>query len=204
MFVSISKERFLNARHRFFEWRYELDYARKAMLALLFACLTGMAAFIRIPVPFSPVPFTGQVFIVLLSGMVLGHLWGGLSQVLYLGIGFAGVPWFTGGVGGVSVVYGPTIGYLIGFVVAALLIGWLVDKKAEFRQIKFQIPIMLAAILVIYAFGVPLLALNAGVSIWTAVLWGAAPFIIVDVLKLALAVITGKVIMTKQPFGQTS
>ena len=202
MFVSISKERFLDARHRFYEWRYELDFARKTLLALWFACLTGLAAFVRVPVPFSPVPFTGQVFIVLLSGMVLGHLWGGLAQVMYLGIGLAGVPWFTGGVGGISVVYGPTIGYLLGFVAAALLIGWLVDRKVEYRKVKFQVPIMLVAVLTIYAFGVPILALNAGVDLWTAVLWGAAPFILVDILKLILAVFTGKVIMTKQPFGQ--
>jgi len=182
-----------------------LDFVRKTMLALAFACLTGLGTFIRFYVPFSPVPFTAQVFFVLLSGMVLGHLWGGISQSLYVGIALLGVPWTTQG-GGFDAVFGYTGGYLFGFIAAAFLIGWLTDKDAKFRKLQYQVPIHTLGILVIYAIGVPVLALSTGMSLtgWTGALWlGAGIFIIVDLMKLALSGIAGKALLTKQPFGGT-
>ncbi len=204
MFVSISKDKFLNARHRFFEWRYELDFARKILLALAFACLTGLGTFIRFYVPFSPVPFTAQVFFVVLSGMVLGHIWGGISQSLYVGLALLGVPWTTGG-GGVGVVFGYTGGYLLGFIVAALLVGYLTDSNPKYRQLHYQMPIMILGVLVIYILGVSVLAASLSMSLfgWTGAIWlGAGIFIIVDAIKLALAGVAGKALLTKQPFGQ--
>jgi biotin transport system substrate-specific component len=200
MNVTISRQGFLDARHRFFEWRNELDYARKTLLALAFACLTGLGAFIRIYTPFTPVPFTAQVFFVLLSGSVLGHVWGGVSQSLYLGIGLLGVPWFSGGIGGTSVLLGPTAGYLFGFIAAAFLIGWFTDKYPASRRFRYHLPVMILAVLVLYAFGVLVLAINASVSIWEALLLGAVPFIALDIVKAILAASAGKIILTKEPF----
>jgi biotin transport system substrate-specific component len=205
MFVSISKERFLDARHRFYEWRYELDFARKVMLALFFACLTGLGTFIRFYVPFSPVPFTAQVFFVLLSGMVLGHIWGGVCQSLYVGLAMLGVPWTTAG-GGVDVVFGYTGGYLLGFIVAALLVGYLTDSDQKHRQLRYQMPIMVLGVLVIYILGVSVLTASLSMPLfgWSGAIWlGAGVFLLVDTIKLALAGAAGKMLLTKQPFGHT-
>jgi biotin transport system substrate-specific component len=93
------------AKYNVFRWRYELNIPKKLALALGIACLTGLAAQIRIPVPWSPVPVTGQTFAVLLAGVVLGRWWGGISLALYAGLGAAGLPWFNGGAGGISIKY---------------------------------------------------------------------------------------------------
>ena len=77
-------------RYNFFKWRYELNVAHKVVLAISFACLTGLMAQMRIYLPFTPVPITGQVLAVLLAGVLLGKRYGGLSQVFYVGIGAAG------------------------------------------------------------------------------------------------------------------
>lgn len=204
MEVTIDIDRYKYLRHRFYEWRYELDFARKIMLALGFACLTGLGTFIRFYVPFSPVPFTAQVFFVLLSGMVLGHIWGGISQALYVGLAMMGVPWTTQG-GGVSVVFGYTGGYLLGFIIAALLVGYLTDLDPKYRKLHYQMPIMVLGVLTIYAIGVAVLALSLDMPFvgWEGAIWvGAGVFILVDTIKLILAGAAGKVLLTKQPFGR--
>jgi biotin transport system substrate-specific component len=200
MEVNIAIERYTNARHRFYEWRDELDFARMTMLALAFACLTGLGAFIRVYTPFSPVPFTAQVFFVLLSGAVLGKYWGGISQALYVGIGLVGMPWFAGGTGGVTILYGATAGYLFGFVLASFLVGWLTDSYPESRKLKLHLPVMFLGILVIYACGVPVLALNQGIGLLDAALVGGGIFLAFDIVKAVLAAGAGKVLLTKQAF----
>ena len=93
-----------------FSWRRGLGLAGNVMLSLCFAGLTGLAAQVRVPLPFTPVPITGQVFAVLLGGVFLGGGYGALSQILYLGMGAAGVPWLAGGGSGLPL--GPT-GYTV-------------------------------------------------------------------------------------------
>jgi len=198
--MNVNVDGFIDARHRFFQWRTELDFVRMSMLAMAFAFLTGAGALLRVYTPFSPVPFTAQVFFVLLSGAMLGRYWGGLSQVMYLGIGMLGVPWFAGGTGGWTIIYAPTIGYLLGFIAAAFLIGWLTDKYPQSRQFKYHFPVMLMGILTIYAFGVPVLALNAGIGLAEAALIGGGIFLIFDIVKALLAGAAGKILLTKQAF----
>ncbi|UCG41646.1 MAG: biotin transporter BioY, partial [Acidimicrobiia bacterium] len=84
-----------------------------------FALLTGLTALWEIPLPFTPVPITGQTFAILLAGATLGLRAGAASQLLYLAMGIVGVPFFAGGSSGWEVVTGPTVGYLVGFVAAA-------------------------------------------------------------------------------------
>ena len=83
-------------RNRFYEWQNELDLARRVMLALGFACLTGLLAQVKFFLPGNPIPITGQVFAVLVAGVVLGGRFGALSQGLYVGLGLVGVPWLAG------------------------------------------------------------------------------------------------------------
>ncbi|MCK4969289.1 MAG: biotin transporter BioY, partial [Thermoplasmata archaeon] len=108
-------------RQEFYDWRDSAETVQMLMLAFIFACLTGLGAFMRVYTPWTPVPFTAQVFFVLLSGTVLGSRYGGLSQMMYVLLGVLGVPWFAGGEGGYDYVVGATGGYLVGFVLAASL-----------------------------------------------------------------------------------
>ena len=102
---------------------------KKMAFASLFAALIAVGAYIKIPIPFSPVPITLQVFFIFLAGAMLGARWGTLSVIVYLLLGIVGLPVFSGGASGLGVLLGPTGGYLIGFVVAAFLVGTLCEKK---------------------------------------------------------------------------
>ncbi len=108
-----------------FRWRYELSIPKKLALALGMAALTGLVAQVRFPLPWSPVPITGQTFAVLLAGVLLGRWWGGASLAFYAGIGAVGLPWFAGWSGGFAAITGPSGGYIMGFVLAALFLGHL-------------------------------------------------------------------------------
>jgi len=118
----------------FFNWSRSLSVARKIVLALAMACITGLSAQIRIPLPFTPVPITMQTFFVLLAGILLGRNWGGISQLIYVGTGMLGVQWFTGGIGGYGIIFGPTGGYLIGFILAAFFLGYTIDRYVKLRN----------------------------------------------------------------------
>ena len=145
------------------------------------AALTGLAA--QIYIPLQPVPVSLQTFTVLLSGAALGPIRGGLAMSLYLVAGVAGVPWFAEGNSGLGL---PTFGYIVGFVVAATLVGWLARRGLD-RTVPTTLGIMVLGNLVIYAFGVPWLAAALDVDLATALELGAWPFLIGDALKIALA-----------------
>ncbi|HJW88180.1 MAG TPA: biotin transporter BioY, partial [Dehalococcoidia bacterium] len=91
---------YVDLRYRLFRSRDQAGLVYKVLLALGVAGLTGLAAQVRIPLPWSPVPITAQTFVVLLSGVMLGRWWGGASLALYAGLGALGVPWFNGWTGG--------------------------------------------------------------------------------------------------------
>ena len=112
-----------------FKWSRSLTIAKKIAFALTLACATGLSAQVRIPLPFTPVPITMQTFLVLISGVILGRRWGGLSQIMYVGVGVLGIPWFAG-----SSIFGPTGGYLIGFILAAFFLGHVIDTYLHLRN----------------------------------------------------------------------
>lgn len=155
------------------------------LLIVLGAALLALLAQIRIPLPFTPVPVTGQTFGVLLIGAALGARKGAASVALYLGLGLAGLPVFTGGGAGMSHLVGATGGYLIGFVLAATLVGWLAERGYE-RNFRTALLPFLAGTLLIYLCGVLWLAAFVG-SLSKAVELGVTPFLAGDALKLLLA-----------------
>ncbi len=168
--------------------------ARSAVTNVAFilggALLTAGAA--QISIPMWPVPITGQTFAVLLVGTTLG-LWRGLASMLtYVVLGAIGLPVFTGAQGGLdSLTSGPTVGYIIGFVLAGALTGWMAQRGLD-RTVWGAVSIFLAGEAVIYAVGLPWLAVflaNAGAEhdVATTLSLGLVPFIIGDVLKAALA-----------------
>lgn len=205
--MQISLARYYEARYSFYRWRYETKVIYKVLLALGFAVFTGLVAQIKIPLPWSPVPITGQTFAVLLAGVLLG-VWGGLSQALYVGIGAAGVPWFAGWKGGIGVLTGATGGYLIGFILAALFLGFFTDKFIKSRSFLSMLILMLFANFVIIH-GLGLLQLsNFLASIgkpakdFLHLLWlGTIPFIPGDITKAVLAALITRAITPKTSYN---
>ncbi|MDW4905825.1 biotin transporter BioY [Streptomyces sp. ADMS] len=155
---------------------------RDAALVLGGAGLTGVAAQIAVPVPGSPVPVTGQTFAALLVGTALGAGRGLAALVVYALAGLAGVPWFAEGGSGTSV----SFGYILGMVLASAAVGALARRGAD-RSVLRMAGTMLLGGAIIYAIGVPYLALAAGMSASAAIAAGLTPFLLGDALKAALA-----------------
>ena len=158
-----------------------------AVVAVIgFAALTAVAAQWVIPLPFTPVPITGQTFAVLLSGAALGWRLGAASQALYLVAGIVGLPVYADSGSGLSTFSGGTAGYLVGFIFAAALIGRLAERRQD-RHVSTTVSAFLAGSGIIYAFGVAGLMVNLGWGLNEAILKGVAPFVFGDVLKAVAA-----------------
>ncbi|WP_369367094.1 biotin transporter BioY [Streptomyces sp. CG4] len=157
--------------------------ARDAALVVGGAVLTGLAAQVAVPVPGSPVPVTGQTFAALLVGTALGTRRGFLSLALYALAGVAGVPWFADGTSGAGSV---SFGYILGMLLASAAVGALARRGADRSPVRMAGTMVLGEA-IIYAVGVPYLALAAHMSLSQAVAAGLTPFLIGDLLKAALA-----------------
>jgi biotin transport system substrate-specific component len=192
---------YAHLRHRYHEWRYSLDFAHKVILALGFACLVGLLAQVRIPLGFTPVPLTGQTFGVLMAGIALGTYWGGASMLLYVGIGAIGMPWFQDMNHGVQYIFGSTYGYLVGFIVVALIVGLMTDINIKTRSAKQLLPLMILSSILILAIGSAWLAVIKEVSVWQALIWGFVPFIGLDICKSIAAAGIGSAMTTKKAYG---
>jgi biotin transport system substrate-specific component len=147
------------------------------------AALTGMAAQVAVPLPFTPVPLSLQTLTVLLAGAALGPVRGIAAMGLYLAVGAIGVPWFAEGNSGLGFV---TLGYVLGFIAAAGVVGALARRGSD-RSVVGAAAVMALGNLVVYAFGVPYLAVAAGMDLPTAVTLGAVPFLLGDALKVVIA-----------------
>lgn len=149
-----------------------------------FTFLTALGAKTRILLPFTPVPITMQLLMVLLAGAFLGTAKGSLSQALYLAWGISGLSWFSGMAGGLAVLAGPTGGYLVGFVVTAVLAGLLVPKTKTF--FSTYLAFFIASLATLF-FGWLHLSLFVNGSFAASFKLGVLPFLVGDVLKVAAA-----------------
>ncbi|MFC1399994.1 MULTISPECIES: biotin transporter BioY [Streptacidiphilus] len=156
--------------------------ARDLALVVGGAALTGIAAQISVPVPGSPVPVTGQTLAALLVGTALGTRRGVAAMGLYLVAGLAGVPWFAAGSSGSGV----TLGYIIGFMLAGVVVGELARRGADRSPLRTAAAMVLGS-LAIYAVGVPYLAVSLHVGLGRAASLGLYPYLLGDALKVALA-----------------
>lgn len=127
--------------------------AKNLTYSAMFAALTAIGAFIRVPLPI--IPFTMQLFFVVFAGIFLGSKLGLISQLIYVLIGLSGVPVFTKG-GGLNYVFQPSFGYLIGFILAAYFAGLVVEKFKK-NNFKTYMVASLVAVITIYLCGVPYL-----------------------------------------------
>ena len=160
---------------------------RDVLLVVGGAAVTGVAAQVAFTIPsISPVPFTLQTFAVLLVGASFGWLRGALAMSLYLVAGLAGVPWFAQGASGYNADTKATMGYLVGFVVAAGLAGWL-SQRGNDRRFMSSVTEMFLTTLVIYVIGVAVLMAVLNVDLVTGIEFGVLPFVVTDTIKLLAA-----------------
>ncbi len=192
------------AKYDVFRWRYELSIPKKLVLALGMAVLTGLLAQVRFPLPWSPIPITGQTFAVLLAGVLLGRRWGGASLAIYAGLGAVGVPWFSGWTSG----FGATGGYLIGFILAALFMGHFTDTYVRSRSFLSMLGLMLFAnFILIYVPGLLWLGLwlnlvkGAPAGFIALLGMGAIPFIAGDITKAIMAAAMARGVTPKQAYN---
>ena len=148
-----------------------------------FVVLTAIGAFIRIPLPFTPVPITLQTFFVLASGIYLGGRDAALSQILYVALGVLGLPLFAGA-GGLAHAMGPTGGFLLAFPIAAGLVGRWVEPGDRLRKAAL---VLIAADVVIFALGASWFAATTGVGPERALALAVLPFLPGTVIKTGAA-----------------
>lgn len=163
-------------------WRRDL--VRDVILICLFSGFIALSSRIVIPLPLTPVPLTGQSFAVLLTGALLGSRLGPVAVLLYLVEGAAGLPVFFGGSSGPGHLAGPTGGYLVGFALAAWVVGGLAERGYD-RRYASSLLMMAGAQLVIYLCG--LVWLSRFVLPEQVLRLGLFPFLVGDALKLGLA-----------------
>jgi len=161
---------------------------RDVSLVIAGALFIYLTARIVLPVPGSPVPITGQTFGVLLVGGALGFRRGLIGVGLYVLLGVIGLPFFAEGKGGLSIIWGATGGYLLGFVVAGALVGRLAELGWD-RRLGGALGAMLLGSAVIYAIGLPWLGVVTSSTPAETIEQGLAPFLIGDALKLVLAAV---------------
>jgi len=157
---------------------------RGMIYAAMFGAVTAVGAFIIIPLP--PVPITLQTLFTALSGALLGGALGALSQVVYVLLGIIGLPVFAGGKAGLGVLFGPTGGYLIGFIAGSFVIGKIIEIKKEAGFLLIALA-MVVGFLVLYALGVLQLSIVAKLSFAKALSAGMIPFLIGDAVKIVVA-----------------
>lgn len=174
-----------------YRWREESSVVTKLSAAFVLALLMALAAQVRIMLPFTPVPFTSQVLVVLLGALVLGR-YGALGQGMYLVMGGA-LGWFSGMVG-FAALLGPTGGYLLGFVVASMVIGELVERRKDWSM-RQVLAVMSLGMLIIYSLGAAQLALFMGSDLTEAIVLGVVPFVIVDALKVLVSAGAGSLFL---------
>jgi biotin transport system substrate-specific component len=162
--------------------------ARDAGLVALGVLFTALLAQVAVPVPGSPVPITGQTLAVVLTAASLGPLRGTAVQVVYILAALVGLPFYSDASGGYDVVFGATGGYVFGFIPAAYLIG-LAAKHGADRNVWKSVPLFIAGQAVIFAVGVPWLAVSTGQSLTWALENGFYPFILGGIVKAAIAAI---------------
>jgi len=152
--------------------------ARETVVVLGFALALAVASRIALPLGFTPVPVTAQTFVVLVGGVLLGSRRAGGGGLAYLALGVAGVPWFATG--------GATLGYIVGFALAALLVGRAAESGRLARR-GSALAVMAGAHATIYLLGATWLALFLGVGPVAALTLGVVPFLIGDTIKVLVA-----------------
>ena len=180
------------------ESRPLLDTRDVVFIALFAAIIAALAAFPPITLPFAGVPITAQTLGVMLAGGIIGAVRGGLAIVLFLLLVAIGLPLLPGGRGGFGVFLGPTGGFLIGWIIAAFAIGYMTERLWHRLNYVLAFAIcILGGVVLLYAIGVPWIALVAKIPLSTA-LTGSLSFIPGDIIKALIA--AGVIVTVKRSY----
>ncbi|RBQ24084.1 hypothetical protein ALNOE001_04570 [Candidatus Methanobinarius endosymbioticus] len=202
--MNINIDSYCYIRENVFEKIQRTKTVDKIVMAILMAFLTGILAQIVLPLPWIPVPITGQTLGALASGLFLGKRYGALSQIMYILGGVVGIAWYGEMTSGLDILLGSTFGYFIGLVLAAALIGHFAEKYSESRKFKKMFVLMSIA-----NFGCVYIPGLIGLTVWmystqgafpdiiTLFMMGLAPFIIGDIFKIGIAAGISKVGLPK-------
>jgi len=163
---------------------------RMTVFASLLAALMAAGAYLAIPI--GPVPIVLQNMFVFLAGLLLGCRWGLASVAVYLLAGACGLPVFAGGMGGIGRIVGPTGGYLLSYLPAVLLIGFISEKGA--RRSLYDVVAMICGSFVVYACGVTWLKMLTDMSWGKTLAVGMYPFLLGDAMKIAAAAVIAKTV----------
>lgn len=194
MIITENLNKLHEMQYSWYTWRNNASTTTMILLSFLVACFTGLMAQVTIAVPWSPVLISLQTFAVLTAGVLLGGRYGGFSLILYTVLGIIGMPWFTNMNHGLSAIFGASGGYIIGFIIAAAFIGYVFDHSVKARKAKYSVIFMsIANFVCIYIPGViglyyAMLA-NTGTALTISelLMMGVVPFIVGDLIKIALA-----------------
>ncbi len=160
------------------------------ILSAVFAALTAVCAWIAIPLPFTPVPVVLATMVTSLAGGLLGPKYGSLSMIVYLLLGAVSIPVFAGFKAGLSVLAGPTGGYLIGYVTSAFLCGILLQKLAKNKLTWWSVFVaIIVGLASCYALGTAWFMISTGTGFAAAMMMCVVPFLVGDVLKTIAAAI---------------
>ena len=202
--MNINIDSYYSTRKNVFERVQDASTTTKILMSLIMACITGIMAQIIIPLPWTPVPITAQTFAVLCSGLFLGKKYGALSQIFYIVLGIAFIPWFGGMTGGIDTFLGSTCGFFIGFVIASYFVGLITEKYSKARNFtRMAVTIGIANFALIYIPGLIGLALwfnltqGNAIGIADLLLMGLIPFIAGDIVKILGAAGISKVFLPK-------
>jgi biotin transport system substrate-specific component len=194
-------------RFSFYQWRTQSSVITKMVMAGGLAALTGVLAQVKVYLPWTPVPVVASQLGVILAAVLLGRRWGGVSMTIYALGALAGLPWLAGHQGGLAALAGPTGGYVLGFILAALFMGNLFDTRAESRKVlPLTGAILFAQLVLVYIPGLIHLTLwqymvmGQEISV-SSILWmGYIPFILGDILKSLLGAAVAKTIIPMEKF----
>jgi biotin transport system substrate-specific component len=202
--MNVNIDSYYYIRENLFDKIHNASNIEKLAMAFLMACLTGLLAQFVLPLPWTPVPITGQTLGALISGLFLGKRFGALSQIIYIFGGIIGISWFAEMTSGLSVFLGSTFGYFIGLVLAAAFIGHMSEKYSKSRKFKKMMGLMLIA-----NFGCIYIPGLIGLSVWlyfahgtfpdilTLLMMGLIPFILGDLIKVFGVAGLSKVLLPK-------
>lgn len=165
-----------------------LDWTRSLALVVAFSLLMALSAQFVIPLPWTPVPITGQTFVVLLAGALLGSRLGALAMIAYLIEGAIGLPFFRAGGGGLPyLIASPTTGYLLSYPLAAFTTGLLAERGWDRRYFSAAAAMMIGSVVILFGGWAWLARFVGAAGAWRA---GVVPFLPGDLIKVALAAAT--------------
>lgn len=164
---------------------------REIIMCGLFAGITSILSQISIPIPFTTVPLTMQIFAVALSGLILGAKNGFISQLIYILIGIIGMPVFAQMTGGINIVMGPTGGFILGFPIMALVIGYFSEK---FKKTIYIVIGMILGLSIDYLIGTIMFTSITNMTFTQGIMACVIPFIPIDLIKIGLATFVGSTV----------